>query len=61
MIITSDTAPITPVFKTKSEKEYPRDVPMMIFGGSPHIVALPPRFAQKISAIITGTGLNFKV
>ena len=29
-------------------------------GGSPHIVALPPRFAQKISERITGTGLNFK-
>ena len=31
----------------------------MIFGGSPHIVADPPRFAQKISAIIIGTGLLF--
>ena len=31
-----------------------------MFGGSPHIVAAPPRLAQKISAIITGTGLNFK-
>ncbi len=32
---------------------------MMMFGGSPHIVAEPPRFAQKISARIIGTGLNF--
>ena len=29
-----------------------------MFGGSPHIVAEPPRFAQKISARIIGTGLN---
>ena len=29
----------------------------MMFGGSPHMVAEPPRFAQKISAIIIGTGL----
>ena len=28
----------------------------MIFGGSPHMVELPPRFAQKISARINGTG-----
>ena len=32
---------------------------MMIFGGSPHMVAEPPRFAQKISEMIIGTGLNF--
>ena len=32
---------------------------MIMFGGSPHIVADPPRFAQKISARIIGTGLNF--
>ena len=32
---------------------------MMMFGGSPHIVAEPPRFAQKISERIIGTGLNF--
>ena len=32
----------------------------MILGGSPHIVAEPPRFAQKISDRIIGTGLNFK-
>ena len=31
---------------------------MIIFGGSPHIVAEPPRFAQKISDKIIGTGLN---
>ena len=29
---------------------------MMTFGGSPHMVAEPPRFAQKISDRITGTG-----
>ena len=33
---------------------------MIIFGGSPHIVAEPPRLAQKISDIIIGTGSNFK-
>ena len=32
---------------------------MIMFGGSPHIVAEPPRFAQKISEIIIGIGLNF--
>ena len=32
---------------------------MIILGGSPHIVAEPPRFAQKISDKIIGTGLNF--
>ena len=31
---------------------------MIMFGGSPHIVADPPRFAQKISDRIIGTGLN---
>ena len=33
---------------------------MMMFGGSPHMVAEPPRLAQKISAMIIGTGLNFR-
>lgn len=33
---------------------------MMILGGSPHMVADPPRFAQKISDKIMGIGLNFK-
>ena len=32
---------------------------MIMFGGSPHIVAEPPKFAQKTSAKIIGTGLNF--
>ena len=32
---------------------------MMMFGGSPHIVAEPPRFAQKISDRIIGTGSIF--
>ena len=30
-----------------------------MFGGSPHIVADPPKLAQKTSAMIMGTGLNF--
>ena len=34
---------------------------MMMFGGSPHMVAAPPRFAQKISAMIIGTGLNRRI
>ena len=42
----------------KSVKEYPRDVPMIMFGGSPHIVADPPRLPQKISDKIIGTGSN---
>ncbi len=32
----------------------------MILGGSPHMVAEPPRFAQKISDKIMGIGLNLK-
>ena len=32
---------------------------MMMLGGSPHMVADPPRFAQNTSARIIGTGLNF--
>ena len=32
----------------------------MIFGGSPHIVALPPRLAQNISDNIIGMGLNLR-
>ena len=32
----------------------------MILGGSPHMVAEPPRFAQKISDKIMGIGLNFR-
>ena len=34
---------------------------MMMFGGSPHIVAAPPRLAQKISDRIIGTGSNLIV
>ena len=49
---------IIPVFPIKSPNVYPSEVPMITFGGSPHIVAAPPRFAQKISAKIIGTGLN---
>ena len=30
-----------------------------MFGGSPHMVAAPPRFAQNISDKIMGMGLNF--
>ena len=33
---------------------------MMMLGGSPHMVAEPPRLAQKISEMIMGMGLNFK-
>ena len=33
---------------------------MMMLGGSPHIVAEPPRFAQKTSASTIGTGLNLR-
>ena len=47
-----------PVFLIKSIKVKPKEVPMMMFGGSPHMVAEPPRFAQKISERIMGTGLN---
>ena len=50
---------MSPVCVIKSAKEYPKEVPIIIFGGSPHIVADPPKFAQKISDRITGTGLNF--
>ena len=32
---------------------------MMMLGGSPHMVAEPPRLAQKISEMIMGMGLNF--
>ena len=32
---------------------------MIIFGGSPAMVALPPTFAAKISAMMIGTGSNF--
>ena len=49
-----------PVFLIKSIKVKPKEVPMMMFGGSPHMVAEPPRFAQKISERIMGTGLNFR-
>ena len=31
-----------------------------MFGGSPLIVADPPKLAQKISARINGTGVNFR-
>jgi len=33
---------------------------MIMLGGSPHIVALPPRFAQNTSDKIIGTGLNLR-
>ena len=48
------------MFVKKSTNEYPSFEPMIMFGGSPHIVEEPPKFAQKISARIIGTGLNFK-
>ena len=34
---------------------------MMMFGGSPLIVALPPTLEAKISAMMTGTGSNFSI
>ena len=34
---------------------------MMMFGGSPHIVAAPPRFAQKISRQDHRHGVDFIV
>ena len=33
---------------------------MMMLGGSPHMVAEPPRLAQKTSARMAGTGSNFR-
>lgn len=53
---TSAIRTIEPVLATKSANEYPSAVPMMMLGGSPHIVAAPPRLAQKICAKMTGTG-----
>lgn len=58
---TSDIRAIKPVLEINSPKVYPRDVPMIMLGGSPHIVAEPPRFAQKISDRIIGTGLHLSV
>ena len=60
MITTNETNAIKPVFVRNILNEYPNAVPIMMFGGSPHIVAEPPKLAQKISAKIIGTGLNFK-
>ena len=56
-----DIPAATPVLVRKSVNVYPRDVPMIMLGGSPHMVAEPPRLAQNISAIITGTGLKFTI
>ena len=56
-----DIPAASPVLVRKSINEYPKDVPMIIFGGSPHMVAEPPRLAQKISAMITGTGLKLTI
>ena len=53
-----ESSAITPVFVTNSKNEYFSAVPIIMFGGSPHIVDEPPRFAQKISVRIIGTGLN---
>ena len=50
---------MTPVFRRKSPKDSPRAVPMMMLGGSPLMVAAPPRLAVKISAMIWGMGSNF--
>ena len=56
-----EIAAIKPVFITKSRKVRFNEVPMMMFGGSPHIVAEPPKFAQKISAKTMLSGLNFSI
>ena len=50
---------ISPVCVINVENEKLSDVPIIILGGSPHIVAEPPRLAQNISDKIIGTGLNF--
>ena len=50
------TRQITPLFRIKSQKPRPREVPRMMLGGSPLMVAAPPRLAVKISAMIRGTG-----
>ena len=49
---------IRPVLTTKSVNVYPKDVPIMMLGGSPDMVALPPMLDANISAIMTGTGSN---
>ena len=45
-----------PLFCKKSQKLRPRDVPRMMLGGSPVMVAAPPRLAAKISPMMRGTG-----
>ena len=55
---TMPTSAMTPVLHRKSPKVRPRAVPMMMLGGSPLMVAEPPRLAVKISAIIKGMGSN---
>lgn len=45
----------------KSKNVYPKDVPIIMLGGSPHIVAEPPKLAQKISAKIIGAGSNLSI
>ena len=54
-------AAISPVCVINVENEKLSDVPIIILGGSPHIVAEPPRLAQNISDKIIGTGLNFSI
>ena len=44
---TRQISTITPVLVRKSKKVRPSEVPMMMLGGSPHMVALPPKLAQK--------------
>ena len=51
---------MVPVFEKKSKNVKPTAVPMMMFGGSPAIVAAPPRLAQKTSARTMGMGSNFR-
>jgi len=49
------------VLVRKSKNVRPSEVPMMMLGGSPHMVALPPKLAQKISARNMGTGSKRRV
>ena len=51
---------MTPLFWMKSQNPRPREVPRMMLGGSPLMVAAPPRLAEKISASTRGTGSNFR-
>ena len=40
---TKEIPAMSPVLVMKSPNEYPKEVPIIILGGSPHMVAEPPR------------------